>query len=157
MERFYYYDKVFKESQKDLKKTWNLINSILGRKKSNRLLTFSNDDAAHNFNSYFVNIANDLIIKTYGSDYDVSDRSYDKYMSERQSVELTELNVTTENVVQIISNLNNSKGTYFSPKILKLLSPTISPVLANIFNVCAREGYFPSELKVAKVIPLYKK
>ena len=35
-ERFYYYDKVFKESQKDLKKTWNLINSILGRKKSNR-------------------------------------------------------------------------------------------------------------------------
>ena len=155
-ERFNYYDKAFKESQQDLKKTWSLINSILGRKRSNKLLTFSNHDAAHNFNSYFVNIADDLIIKTYGSDFNVSDRSYDKYMCERQIVELTELNFTTEDVGHIISKLNNSKGTYFSPKILKLLSPVIGPVLANIFNLCVRDGYFPKELKVAKVIPLYK-
>ena len=49
-----------------------------------------------------------------------------------------------------------SKGTYFSPRVLKLLTSTICPVLAKIFNCCVRHGYFPKELKIAKVIPLFK-
>ena len=62
-----YFDKKFKDSQHDLKKTWQLINGILGRKRSNRLLTFPDSDAAHNFNTYFVNIANNLIKRTYSN------------------------------------------------------------------------------------------
>ena len=47
------------------KKIWKLINGLLGRKRSNRSLAFPNSDAAHNFNSYFINIASDLISKIY--------------------------------------------------------------------------------------------
>ena len=55
-----------------------------------------------------------------------------------------------------ISNLNNNKSTYFSPKVLKSISKILCPPLIKLFNKCLSEGYFPEELKVAKVIPLYK-
>ena len=44
----------------------------------------------------------------------------------------------------------------FLPQLLKRLSPTISPVLRSLFNSCLRLGVFPNELKIAKVIPLFK-
>ncbi len=156
-EKFSYYDKCFKSNQQDLKKTWKLINGILGRKRSNRLLVFPNNDAAHNFNSYFINVAKDLITRTYGSsDTPTVDHNFEKYLSPRQPNEITDCTFTDKEIEDIISKLNNSKGTYFSPRVLKLVSPVISPILAQLFNKCAKDGYFPKELKVAKVIPLYK-
>ena len=41
--------------------------------------------------------------------------------------------------------------------ILKLSSSVICDFLAYIFNSCVTLGVYPSVLKVAKVIPLYKK
>ena len=153
-EKFRYYDRCFKANQHDLKKTWSLINGILGRKKSNKLLSFPSADAAHNFNTYFVNIAKDLISNNYGDE--ISSTNFGKYMFERQSSELKDCNFESKDVESIIMKLNNSKGTYYSPRVLKLLSSSICPVLANIFNCCVRDGYFPNELKIAKVIPLFK-
>ena len=153
--KYDYYDRCFKSNQSDLKKTWKLINGLLGRKRSNRLLAFPNSDAAHNFNSYFINIASDLISKTYGNDLQ-EDMEFKKYLPERQADELCDISFTSNQIIGIITKLNNSKGTYFSPRILKLLAPTISPILAELFNKCVIDGYFPHELKVAKVIPLYK-
>ena len=155
-EKFDYYDKCFKINQCDLKKTWKLINGLLGRKRSNRLLVFPGQDAPHNFNSYFVNVANDLVLKTYGEN-DCNSADYRSYMPEiSDDDELSDFSCTSEDINNIISKLNNSKGTYYSPRILKLLAGTLSPLLADIFNRCVSEGYFPSELKNAKIIPLYK-
>ena len=61
-----------------------------------------------------------------------------------------------DDVKWIIDNLNNSKYKYFSPRILKLVCSHISPLLTHLFNKCIHDGYFPDELKIAKVIPLYK-
>jgi hypothetical protein len=44
----------FDVNKDDLKKTWKLINNILGRKRQNSLLTFPEDDAAHNFYKYLL-------------------------------------------------------------------------------------------------------
>ena len=43
-----------------------------------------------------------------------------------------------------------------SPKILKISSPIISPILCTLFNNSFNEGIFPSKLKYAKIIPLHK-
>ena len=155
-EKFDYYDKYFKSNQHCLKTTWKLINNILGRKRSNRLLVFTDKKAAHTFNAYFVNIANDLIVKTYGTDALNSDQSFEKYLPRRQNNELTECTFCSDDVKDIISKLNNNKGNYFSPRVLKLLSPVLSPILADLFNKSVNDGYFPKELKTAKIIPLYK-
>ena len=60
----------------------------------------------------------------------------------------------------IISSLDPHK--LFDPnstpvKILKLLKNDISQQLSDIFNMSFLTGQFPSVLKIAKVIPIYKK
>ena len=103
-EKFDHYDRCFKSSQQDLKKTWKLINGLLGRKRSNKLLVFPNSDAAHNFNSYFVNVANDLVLKTYGSnDMNLDDADFKKYLPNSPNEDLCDANFSSEDISDIIS------------------------------------------------------
>ena len=44
-----------------------------------------------------------------------------------------------------------------SSKLLKALSPSITPVLTMIINQSLCTGIFPNKLKIAKVLPLFKK
>ena len=41
-------------------------------------------------------------------------------------------------------------------KLYKIIAPILSPHLSKIFNQCYEVGIFPSILKSAKVIPVYK-
>ena len=59
-----------------------------------------------------------------------------------------------------MSLLNSDKSTVpssLSTQIVKLLKNEISTQLADIFNLSFSSGVFSSILKVAKVIPVYKK
>ena len=152
--KYDYHDKIFKANQDDLKKTWKSINNILGRKRQNRLLTFPQENAAHTFNSYFVNIATNLVKETYPQEN--NDESFKKYMPNNRNSVLDNITIEDDDVKYIINHLNNSKYKYFSPRILKLVCNQISPLLTHLFNKCVNDGYFPDELKIAKVIPLYK-
>ena len=58
--------------------------------------------------------------------------------------------------MQIIKDLNPNKSSDISPRILKLFTHIIAPLLTTLFNNCLRSGIFPDELKIARVIPLYK-
>jgi len=42
-------------------------------------------------------------------------------------------------------------------KFLKFSTNLIAPILSNIFNICAKTGEFPDSLKIAEVIPVFKK
>ena len=58
----------------------------------------------------------------------------------------------------IIKNLNNSSAGWddISPSVLKYIAPYITKALVNLINLSFQEGLFPDELKIARVIPLYK-
>ena len=63
-------------------------------------------------------------------------------------------------VHKIISDLsvkNNCGVDGVSSKLLKTISPVIAAPLAHIINQSLCTGIFPDRLKMAKVIPLYKK
>ena len=152
--KFDYYDNKFLSCKSDLKSTWRNINQILGRKRRNCLLTFNSPDASHNFNKYFTSIANNLLNKNYTGSND-SNLSHRKYLSPNVNT-LEDTSFDVKDLEQLIKNLNNNKCNYFSPRVLKGISSQICPVLIQLFNKCHAEGYFPEELKVAKVIPLYK-
>ena len=65
-----------------------------------------------------------------------------------------------EDIVNIISSLNSNKasGPNSIPyRILFLLKNEISKQLADLFNLSFMTGVFPSVLKTAKVIPVFKK
>ena len=65
-----------------------------------------------------------------------------------------------EEIVNIITSLNSNKAsdpnsmTYI---ILFLLKNEISKQLPNLFNLSFMTGVFPSVLKIAKVVPVFKK
>ena len=65
----------------------------------------------------------------------------------------------SEEVKNIISNLNKNKSTgpnSLPTKILKLLKNYIFSQLADILNISFSSGTFPSQLEIAKIIPIYK-
>ena len=58
----------------------------------------------------------------------------------------------------IFSLKDNGCGLYnFSSSLLIDVKTDISPTLANIFNLCTDQGYFPEELKIGCITPIYKK
>ena len=79
--KYNYYEKKFIGCKADTKKVWSVINNILGRKKRNSVLTFTAEDAAHNFNAYFTSIATNLLIENYGSENHLTSRSFTRYLS----------------------------------------------------------------------------
>ena len=67
--------------------------------------------------------------------------------------------ILPDEVNKHLSQLSSSKACGFENvpnNLYKLITPIISPFLENIFNKSYDLGTFPSVLKYAKVIPLYK-
>ena len=63
-------------------------------------------------------------------------------------------------IEEIISGLKTKKTEDIygiSTETLKLIQRHISHPLAEIFNKCMQQGNFPDKLKIAKIIPVYKK
>jgi len=68
--------------------------------------------------------------------------------------------ITPDEIVRIIHNFPNNKAPgndNISTKILKEISDNIMLPLIYIFNLSFMTGIVPDLLKVAKVIPIYKK
>jgi len=59
---------------------------------------------------------------------------------------------------EILSIPNDkSYGLYSSPtKLLKLSSSIIAPVLSELLNISIKSGSYPSKLKIAKIMPIFK-
>ena len=154
--KFDYYNKKFSDCKSDSKKVWGLINKVLGRKKRNSVLTFTSSDASHNFNKYFTSIASKLMTENYLNSSN-TEQSFRAYLN-RTNIEneFVDSEFEVDDLNDFIMGLNNNKSTYFSPKVLKNIKDYLSPILIKLFNKCYSEGYFPYELKIAKVIPIFK-
>ena len=56
-----------------------------------------------------------------------------------------------------ISARNSSGPDGITTKLLKVVKPDLISPLTNIVNQTLSTGIFPDRLKIAKVIPIYKK
>ena len=66
--------------------------------------------------------------------------------------------VTEEEIINIISSLKNSSAGWdeISAQIIKSTVHLFISPLTHVCNLSFLQGVFPRELKIAKVIPLYK-
>ena len=110
---------------------------------------------SNNFNDYFSNVATNTRSKIVHSSKHFSDflkNSNDKTIF---------LSPTDEKeVLTCISHLNGNKSSGPSSipyKILNLLQLDIAKPLSQLINLSVSIGKFPAMLKVAKVIPVFKK
>jgi hypothetical protein len=68
--------------------------------------------------------------------------------------------VNESKIFRLLNNLSNSISTESNKiptKILKYSASVITPALTNLFNSSIKMGIFPSEWKIARVVPLHKK
>ena len=67
---------------------------------------------------------------------------------------------TSDEVETVINALKNNKAIRImdvETKFIKLSKNILSPVLSDLFNVCIAQGVFPDCLKIAEVIPIFRK
>ena len=112
-------------------------------------------DIANTFNNYFASIA-----ETTKKSIKYTHKHFSDYLSNESDSTIFLQPTDKEEIANIISSLNSSKasGPNSIPyRILFLLKNDISKQLADLFNLSFLTGVFPSVLKTAKVVPVFKK
>ena len=122
-------------------------------KLSDGQITADKQIISEKFNDFFVSIGPNLAHKIPNQA-----QSPFSYLGNRLSNTIFLEPVSEEEVYSIVTNLKNSVPGYdeVTAGILKLSLPVINDPLTHILNLSLLEGVFPSELKVANVLPLYK-
>ena len=112
-------------------------------------------EIANGFNNFFVSVGPSLAkkIKTNGNN------SGDFLKNPTESV-FTFNYVTDSLLDEVVKNLKSKTSAGWdgiSMKLVKMILPSISHVLCHLFNLSFQSGYVPYQMKISKVIPIFKK
>ncbi len=155
----YFHSEFFKHDG-NIKKTWEIINSSI--KKSFRAKTINlkeNENTIqlnavpNKFIDHFSNIASNLVSKIAPAD-----RHAASYLKNRNLDSFFMIPIISKEVEIAISCLKSSGSIFsISTAVLEDAKHVISNILSNIFNLCVTQGYFPEELKLGRITPIFKK
>ena len=162
-----FYNSYFQKYSSDSRKQWQMLNSLLNRQKNKRTPISLKDQngctisdpsrVAEKFNDYFVNIANKL--KTQINAGSNLNAQYYKTHLKNPVAESLYLSPSHQDEVYKTINLLKPKSTSDTNiDALKAASaiPNFNYVLTDIINSSFEQGIFPSQLKLAKVVPIHK-
>ena len=158
-----YYRNVFHKYSSNLKKTWQIINESLNRRKGKRdfpqefqlangTLISEPKQIANAFDDFFISVGDTGQINTAVD--------FNQYMPAKPNCNLTFQPITVDITSRIIDSLKPKTSTgvdCISNKLLKFVKNAISEPLTIIINQMLNTGVFPDLLKISKVIPIYKK
>ena len=161
------YKTAFCESEKNLKRTWSIINEITSRKQTSSLVkevkcndkTFTDpNQICEVFNVHFASIGPKLAEEI---PVNVTGHSYLDYLTIQNFEHCFQFQETnTSAVFSLLSKLCKSKATGLdgiSAELLRVCPDLIAESLCAIFNRSMNTGIFPTDWKSTKVIPLFKK
>ena len=161
-----YYNQYVEEHKSNMKMLWNDIKSVVSMKQANfDAISFLKEadgskitdplQIANNFNKYFTSVASDITKKIPRTP-----KSPLAYLSNPNIESFFISPCTSSEISLVIQELKNGKssGPNSIPiKLLKILEPHISVDVAILINESFETGIFPDKLKIAKVIPVFKK
>ena len=157
-----FYQQLITRNKDNLRKTWGVIKEVINRNKQakcvsqfhyNNKIIVDNHEICHRFNEYFATVGRDLAKKIPKQSGD-----FRTYLPESNSHSMY-LNPTNINEVgKIISQLKHgSPGCdEFTAKSIQCVAEHIIEPLTYVCNLSIQQGVFPIELKIAKIIPIYK-
>ena len=111
---------------------------------------------ASHFNSYFINVGSE----TFDPIETSNKLPFSSYLGPRCQSAFTFSYTNSEKTLKIIEKLKpkaSSGPDGQSSKLLKAISNVLAPILSVIINQSLYTGIFPDKLKIAKVLPLFKK
>ena len=161
----YYGDKLF-EYKTDLKKTWQIFTTIIRRKVDKTsisdMFSVNNENIrdpkiiADKFCEYFCDIGPKFAAKIqkpkkpYHHHMIKLTQSYQSFfMMPTDPIEIS-------NILQSMKPKNSSGHDKINTKLLKALKPAVSSPLSIIINQSLQSGHVPTNMKLAKIIPIFK-
>ncbi len=159
-----YYKNILEESKHDIKKTWSILNKLIGKIKdksgypNNFMINDSPEDdrkkAANAFNNFFSKIG----LET-NHNVPISNKCFKSYMPNPLPNSIFIDPVSQSAVINVIHKLK-SKASFGHDNIsTKLLKATITQIihpLTYIINKSFETGIVPKDIKIAKVVPVHK-
>ena len=155
----------FNNNMSNIKKTWDGIKMLITLKtkctESPKLIMNDNKhvsnpyDIASIFNDFFVNIGPSIANKIPYSKF-----NYKNFLPARSIDSVYLYPTNEEEISKIIAKFDTNKSTGPSSiplKILKEFSHILSKPISSLINASMIEGVFPSALKIANVVPVFKK
>ena len=150
--------------QNDSKKSWNVLNLLLNRNSKKSYTISEIDDnnyiktdlsSIYNvFRSYFTgthsSIASTLPQHNYNFDHYLTGNYYNYFFLAA---------ITPTSIRNIVSDLNSSASGGHNDipcKVVRSIIDILAEPLGLIFNNCVSEGYFPDDLKIVQIIPIFK-
>ena len=161
-----HYAREFTKYKGDIRKPWDILKDILNKKKGKSTFpayflsenehVSGAQNITNKFNEYFTNIGPDLArsINT------ANKAPFDSYLNTPCSNSFLFQYTNPTDIAKIIGQLKPKSSSGYdnkSSKLLKEITDCVSCPLSKIINQSLCTGIFPSKLKFAKVIPLYKK
>lgn len=161
-----YYAEKLDACKYDAKRTWNVLNQILNRhNKTKQSTTININDSpitdpsviANHFNSYFVNVGPNLASKI-----PPTNSSFQYYLNRATSPKDSFFVIPTDKdeILTLLKSLKSNTSSGYDdikPDVIKFVSDHIAAPLAHIFNLSLSSGTVPTKLKIAKVVPIFKK
>ena len=161
-----YYHEIFEKNKTNIKAIWKTISEIIcksrnKRKTLDKIIVDSStitdpQEICNRFNEFFVGIGPEWANNINTENKDV----FNAYITKRTLTSFTFTIINQEEAKRGISSLKAKTSCGIdgiSVKFLKFLSPALAKPLAIIINQSLATGIFPTKLKIAKVLPLYKK
>lgn len=157
-----YYKTKLTENSSNSSKTWDIINTLMGRKKpqlptyfehNNKHLT-NNSEIAESFNNYFSTIANQI-----AQSINDTQVSFTHFLPAPVPFSFYLRPVTSLEIENIINNLKSTSAGHdnIHIKVVKKCSYIISSFLEYIINLSFQKGCVPKQIQIAKIIPIHKK
>ena len=158
-----YYEDFFNENSNNLRNTWRGIKSIINLDKNssspnslireNKLIT-DPKEVATEFNKYFSNIAENLQsqIHTEGQNF----QNYLKNPNQNTIFLKATSNIEILNTITTHIKKKGSGPHSIPHNILHLIKDIIAQPLADILNLSFQTGIYIDNLKISRVVPIFK-
>lgn len=160
-----YYSNLFSKFLNDIKKTWRAINTLLNRQKNKDTndqpiivdgqKTTDEQRIADCFNKFFTNIGRKIT-----DNLPPTTKTHMDYLTNTIPTTFSFKPVDEDDIDRIIKEELSTKTSFgedgISTKLVKILRGVLVPPLTILCNQSLATGIFPDDMKIAKVIPIYK-
>ena len=158
-----YYIDLMEQNKNNLAKSWKIIKQIINKRKNNATsnsqfihdgkLIENSHDIANSFNDFFINVGPTLAQKI-----PQTNKNAREYLPVPMLKSLFLSPVTEQEVMSLITMLKHTSPGWdeVDSRVIKEVAIEISEPLTYIIDRSIITGQIPSELKLAKVTPIFK-
>ena len=157
-----YYRSLLTKCRNNMKKSWKMLKDIINHKKQsascsrfkiNDVITSDKKRICNGFNDFYINVGSNLAKKIPDSDKTPKD-----FIRNCNQNSMFVESVSDSDVCKIVTSLKSASSGWdgISLDVVKRAFMSIVQPLTHCMNLSLMNGVVPNELKIARVIPLFK-